>query len=184
MYLAKAIFLKSAIEMEIPLIAYGWSPGQAPIQSSVMKLNPSMIEQSQTLMIDSIGKIMGDDVKPFLLQKRHYGMIESMNDEMEGHFLYNIHPLAFLEYDEEAILQKIEKLGWKQPSDTDSNSSNCLLNSLANRIHLDRYGFHPYAFENAGLIREGFISREKGMDKLSREMDEELISRIRNMIGI
>lgn len=43
MNFAKFLLLKHVIEMSILFIAYGWSPGQAPIQLSAMELNPSMI---------------------------------------------------------------------------------------------------------------------------------------------
>jgi hypothetical protein len=45
----------------------------------------------------------------------------------------NIHPLAFTEYDEEAILRDIQAIGWVKPADTDLNSTNCLLNALSDR---------------------------------------------------
>ena len=43
----------------------------------------------------------------------------------------NIHPLAFTEYDEEAILREIQSIGWVNPADTDPNSTKSLLNALA-----------------------------------------------------
>ena len=184
MYLAKASFLRYAVEMNIPLVAYGWSPGQAPVQSSAMKLNPPMIKQSQTLLVDSLGRIMNEGLKPYLLDSRHYQMIDAANEQFTGHFLYNIHPLAFMEYDEGKIIASIKDLGWQHPTDTDSNSSNCLLNSLANQVHLDRFGFHPYAFENAGLVRDGYMERKEGLEKLNQPMDERLVVKIKDKLGL
>ena len=45
--IVKGLVLKTALEMSIPLVAFGWSPGQAPIQSAIMKTNPSLIRQNQ-----------------------------------------------------------------------------------------------------------------------------------------
>ena len=45
--LVKAIILKTTIEKEIPFVGYGWSPGQAPVQSSVMKSNASLMKITQ-----------------------------------------------------------------------------------------------------------------------------------------
>jgi hypothetical protein len=39
--LVKFTGLKIALEKQIPIMAWGWSPGQAPIRSSIMKINPT-----------------------------------------------------------------------------------------------------------------------------------------------
>ena len=44
----KSIVLKTALEMSIPLVGFGWSPGQAPIQSAIMKTNPALIRKTQS----------------------------------------------------------------------------------------------------------------------------------------
>lgn len=43
----KSLIMKTALEMHIPLVAFGWSPGQAPIQSAIMKTNQALIRQNQ-----------------------------------------------------------------------------------------------------------------------------------------
>ena len=45
--MVKSLTLKTALEMSIPLSAYGWSPGQAPIQAAIMKSNASQVKQNQ-----------------------------------------------------------------------------------------------------------------------------------------
>lgn len=40
--LVKFTALKIALEKRIPIMAWGWSPGQAPIRSSIMKINPAL----------------------------------------------------------------------------------------------------------------------------------------------
>ena len=181
MNLVKSFMLKSAIEMGVPFIAYGWSPGQAPIQSSVFKLNKSMIQQMQRTIKTILQEIIGDDFKSFLLQENHYNLFST--GSTNGLF-YNIHPLAFLEYDEEKILYEIKTLGWKNPKDTDANSTNCLLNGFANQIHQKQLGFHPYAFEIAGLVRSGSMTREQGLEKLSVPPDENVIKYVKQRLGI
>jgi len=184
MYLAKSIILKIGIEKGIPMIAYGWSPGQAPVQSSVMKLSDSMVRQNQGLMRSRLEVLMGEDVEPYLLQERHYRMMEEQERFFDGSFLYNVHPLAFIDYDEDEIVRIITQMGWIEPSDTDSNSTNCLLNSFANLVHMNKYGFHPYAFEIAGLVREGVMSREEGLKKLGKEPSQEIVETVRNSLDI
>jgi tRNA(Ile)-lysidine synthase TilS/MesJ len=184
MNLVKSSVLKTAIEMSIPLVVYGWSPGQAPVQSSVIKLNSAMLEQTQEAVTRSLRGILGDDLKPFLLQDWHFYLLESGEGTPGSSGFYNIHPLTFLPYDERRILRDIEGLGWMAPKDTDGNSTNCLLNGFANQVHLDRYGFHPYASEVATLVREGFMTREEGLAKLAAPADERVMADVKRKLGI
>jgi tRNA(Ile)-lysidine synthase TilS/MesJ len=184
MNLTKSLLLKHAIEMGIPFISYGWSPGQAPIQSSVMKLNPSMIRQTQSVVINILKKVIGEELSSFVLQERHYKILDWESEKTKKGFLYNIHPLAFLEYNEEKIFEDIKSLGWELPKDTDANSTNCLLNAFANQIHQKQYGFHPYAFEIADLVRKGYIRREIGLAKLTPPPDERIVNYVKKKLGI
>ena len=183
MHVAKSLFVRFAIEAGIPMIAYGWSPGQAPVQSSVMKLNASMVRQTQKMMRQSLERVMGKDIRSFLLQERHYRMMEEHDRVFEGSFLYNIHPLAFMDYNEDRIINVISELGWVAPSDTDANSTNCLLNSYANLAHIRKHGFHPYAFEVAGLVRDGLMSRVAGLKKLTEDPDDRIVREVEFRLG-
>lgn len=68
------------------------------------------------------------------------------------------YPLVYSNYNEYKIIATIGTVGWKKPSDTDMNSTNCLLNSYANSEHSRVYGYNPYSTEIASLVREGFMS--------------------------
>jgi len=184
MNLVKSYLLKMAIEMGIPLIAYGWSPGQAPIQSSVLKLNPSMLRQMQGTMFRTLNKIMGEELALFILNERHYSLLESEWTDRKRLLLYNINPLAFFDYAEERAIEEAKKLGWKLPTDTDACSTNCLLNTLANKVHIDQFGFHPNAFEIADLVRKGYMARESGLAKLLEPQDEKMIKYAKEKLGI
>ena len=52
-----------------------------------------------------------------------------------------------------------------------NSSTNCTLNSFACYNHLDKYDIHPYAFDIAGIVRSGDMSREEGLEKLHKDMD-------------
>jgi len=172
----KFIAIKMALEKEIPFIGYGWSPGQAPIQSSLMKTNPALIRMTQKIMYGPLHKVLGDDVKPYFLQEKHY---------VKGKdFPYNVHPLAFLEYNEENIIEGLKDLGWEKPDDTDPNSTNCLLNAFANEVHEKRYGYNPYVFEIAKMVREGVMEREEGMVKFSTSVPAELVNFAKKKLNI
>ena len=98
-------------------------------------------------------------------------------------FPYLVHPLAFFDYDEKVILTEIEEIGWVDPKDTDSNSSNCLLNGFANQVHMNQFGFHPYAYEIAGLVREGYMTRDEGLKKLSTPSEPKIIEYVKKKLG-
>ena len=66
-------------------------------------------------------------------------------------------------------------MGWQHPTDTDSNSTNCLINAFANQCHVDQYGFHPYVLEIANMVRQGVLSREAGIKKIYAEQNDEMV---------
>ena len=184
MNLAKSLIMRHAVEMGVPLVAYGWSPGQAPVQSSVLKLNKAMVQGMQEALDAALRGVLGDALTPFMLGERHYRLFDMEYEAFGGSFLYNLHPLAFLEYSEEAIVRDIQRLGWEMPRDTDANSTNCLLNAFANEAHIRKYGFHPYALEIAGLVREGCMTREAGLGKLSEPADAQVIRFVKDRLGV
>jgi hypothetical protein len=62
--------------------------------------------------------------------------------------------------------------------------SSCLLNAFANQVHIERWGFHPYAWEIAGIVRSGGLSREEGLAKVSEPPNPVLVSRVRERLGL
>lgn len=155
--LVKFTGLKIALEKQIPLMAWGWSPGQAPIRSSIMKISPTLFKSTQEMYRKPMKEIVGIEINRYFLNEEEF---------KNRNFPYNVSPLAFMDYDEQVIIRKIERLGWENPKGLDSNSTNCLLNTFANHVHIDKYKFHPYVFEIAGMVRMGVMSREEGMDKI------------------
>ena len=176
MGIVKFTTLRLALEKKIPFITYGWSPGQAPISASIFKNNPSMLKGMQNAIKEPLFRIAGEKINPYFLEEKHF-------DQKED-FPYNISPLAFLEYAEEKIFKKIEKLGWNMPVDTDSNSTNCLLNSFANLVHKQRFGFHPYAFELAKLVREGYLERDEALKRLEQAEDQNTVELVKKKLNL
>jgi hypothetical protein len=174
--LVKFTALKITLEKQIPLMAWGWSPGQAPIRSSIMKINPALFKTTQETYKKPMQEIVGDEINHYFLSNEQFD-----NTEL---FPYNVSPLAFMEYDEQAIIKKITGLGWLIPRGLDSNSTNCLLNSLANRVHINRYAFHPYAFEIAMMVRTGVMSRDEGFKKIQNDPDPQSIKLVRHKLGL
>lgn len=174
--LVKFTCLKSAIRNNIPFVFYGWSPGQAPISASIFKNNISMIKSMQQALLKPLQKTVGKQIDSYFLNENDFKDPEK--------FPYNLSPLAFIEYDEENIYKSIQKLGWIFPSDTDTNSTNCLLNALANKVHKSRFKFHPYVFEIANMVRQGQLSREEGLEKIEAEEKSDIIKKVQEMLNI
>ncbi|MFH1460552.1 MAG: hypothetical protein ABIG64_09330 [Candidatus Omnitrophota bacterium] len=174
--LVKFIFLKIALEKKIPLMAWGWSPGQAPLRSSIMKINPAMFKSTQEVLRKPMQEVVGDQINEYFLTQDQF--------QDKDIFPTNVSPLAFMDYDEEKIIEKIKELGWVAPEDVDSNSTNCLLNSFSNKIHIDRYGFHPYAFEIAEMVRTGVMTRTEGLKKIENVGVDATIEYAKEKLGI
>ncbi len=174
MGLVKFIALRMAIEGNIPIIFYGWSPGQAPIEASIFPNNPSMIRGMQDQLIEPMKNVVGREIENYFLTEEHFAM--------KDRFPHNVSPLAFLEYDETDILEKIKAFGWEKPDDTDPNSTNCLLNSLGIDVHKDRFNFHPYAFELAGLVRAGYMERDEAIERLEEMTDKKIVEGVKRRL--
>ncbi len=174
MTFTKFMALRTAIEDDIPFIVYGWSPGQAPLASSIMKNNPSMVRMMQQSLITPLRRLVGDEIDGYFLSERHF--------EQPERFPFNIHPMAFLPYNEEQIYSVIARQGWEAPRDVDPNSTNCQLNSYANVVHQQRFGVNPYALELAQLVRTGCLNRQVALNRLDRLADEVVLAKVANKL--
>jgi len=98
--LVKSLVLKTALEMSIPLVAFGWSPGQAPIQSAIMKTNPALIRQTQSALKKSFLTETTTSMDSYFIPESYYEIYKER-------FPQNIHPLAFFDYNEEQIKKEL-----------------------------------------------------------------------------
>ena len=174
--MVKGVTLRTAVEKRIPFVGFGWSPGQAPVQASVMKTNAALMRVTQRAIQTPVRRVGGPAVDPYFVTDSQF--------EEPDNFPWNIHPLAFLDYDEEAIIDRIQELGWVRPNDTDPNSTNCLLNSYANQLHREKYGFHPYVWEIANIVRSGAMTRAEGLAKIEPAENEELVELARRSLAV
>ena len=176
MGLAKGIALRMALEKEIPLIAYGWSPGQVPLASALFQTNHRMLKammKTAKAPLAQATELPIDDYFPTGIQ------LDGTRETP-----YNISPLAFTPYDEESAIHTLHKLGWEPPQDTDPNSTNCLLNSYANLVHVEQMGYHPYAMELGGLVREGYMDRQTALDKLATSPLPEIVAAVKAKLNV
>ena len=175
--MVKSLVLKTALEMSIPLVAFGWSPGQAPIQSAILKNNPAMVKKNQWALFKGFPPEIQRRIHPYLIPEAYYEIYKDR-------FPYNIHPLALFDYHEETITKELAKMGWEAPGDTDTNSTNCLLNAFANQSHMDRHGFHPYVMEIANMVRQGVMDRREGMEKIYTEQNPNMVKYAEKRLGL
>lgn len=174
--MVKYIALRLAIEKRIPLVGFGWSPGQAPISSSILKIEGSMFRKMEEVLKGPMRRIIGPDIDPYFLNQYHY--------EHPADFPYLVHPLAFSGYNEKKILRHIKKYGWEKPYGLDFNATNCLLNSLADEYHIAKYGFHPYILEIAELVRSGHMTRAEGLRHLPMRKNRVIVNMVKKKLGI
>jgi tRNA(Ile)-lysidine synthase TilS/MesJ len=171
--LVKASIYKEAILRRIPFVSFGWTPGQVNLKASIVKLDYKMLLANQKQIEEPFVKSFGDEFKKYFMDPV---WLESQKEYIPS----LAHPLVFSEYDEDKILETIETIGWRKPGDTDMNSTNCLLNSYANYIHDRVYGYNPYCLEIGTLVREGHMTREEGLAKISSSGDEATIVYVKN----
>jgi hypothetical protein len=175
MGIIKYASLRLSLEKDIPMIFYGWSPGQVPITASIMKNVPQMIKQMQKTIYGPLFQMAGEAIRPYFLEESHFNGSHN--------FPLNIYPLAFMDYDIDAIKKDIVRFGWKRPEEVDANSTNCLLNSYGNFIHKQRLGFHPYAFELANLVRSGNLDRATALQRLSEPDAPDTIAMVKEKLS-
>jgi hypothetical protein len=138
----------------IPIMMGGWSPGQL---TENPLLPGAFLEKISSGHLSRI-HLSSPDARAQL--DACIGQVS----EFPG--LYN--PLYALQYSEERIQQKLAQFGWLRPADTDSCSSNCVLNGLLIVDHVRKYGFHPYEYELAFHVRNNLCSREEAIHKITQ----------------
>jgi hypothetical protein len=151
--------LKTALEKRIPFILAGYTLGQIPCNVLVFRNNYRFLQDSRKAVLEKLKGHVGDMVMD------HYCISEELMDQATFS-PYNINLLCLEEVSEEAIVRAIEPLGWKRPVDVDGCSSNCLLNTFNNYIHMLKYGYNPYEFELSHLIRSGHLTRVAALQKI------------------
>lgn len=175
MGLAKGLAWRLALEKDIPMMVYGWSPGQIPLSSAFLRPTRKML---QTMVEAAVVPLTRTNlpVAVYFPEAHHF--------ETAPRMPVNVSPLAFTDWQEEKAVEVIQTYGWKYPKDTDPNSSNCLLNVFANQLHVGQWGYHPYAMELAGLVREGYMSREEALQRLTPPSSPELVARVAQRLDI
>jgi 7-cyano-7-deazaguanine synthase in queuosine biosynthesis len=158
-----AYAFRMALDKKIPIVFLGFTPGQYPDVSyenflksksciyftdSVYKDDPPDIIK---MIRDPIDEISGEEAGAYYLKSQYL-----KKGEKYPCVLFPFHTV--FNYDEKKIYKKIECLGWVKPKDTDTCSTNCLINTLGNYAFVSQYGYHPYIAEISAMVRDGCLS--------------------------
>jgi len=163
----KQKLIEKAITEKAPFIVFAFTAGQSP--NPIIPLSANFIQWSRNLFETQLQKIGIDDKDELFLLKK--AVLANLGENVPS----ILHPLCLWDYNEDIILETLLEIGWEPPGINDSNSTNCTLNSFACYNHLKKYGFHPYTFDIAGLVRSGDIPREEGFEKITQELSQPLI---------
>lgn len=153
--------VKTAISMEIDVIAGGYLGGQVPKDAAVMELTNESLSRFRETAIDHYKTHFGEQAQKF------FGIPADILAKLGDRKLTVTNPMLGWEYDVEEIIEEISQYGWKKPADTGQHSSNCRLNDVGIVFHLKETGFHPYEAELTDLVRKGFMTREVAIKKLN-----------------
>lgn len=163
----KQKLIEKAITEKAPFIVFAFTAGQSP--NPIIPLSANFIQWSRNLFETQLQKIGIDDKDELFLLKK--AVLANLGENVPS----ILHPLCLWDYNEDIILETLLEIGWEPPGINDSNSTNCTLNSFACYNHLKKYGFHPYTFDIAGLVRSGDMPRKEGFEKITQELSQPLI---------
>ena len=173
--LIKMNVYREAIMRAIPLIAFGWTPGQINIDKQIVTLDYKMLKSNFARIKNNISEEFGENYNSLLLADE---VLDKARDRIPSLF----YPFINNNYSEQQIIAKIKSLGWTKPSATDSNSTNCMLNAYAIYNHKEKYGFHPYAAELSHLVRNNLMTREEAFNRITQDADMQAIKYIKNKL--
>ena len=176
MGLAKGLGLRLALEKKIPVMAYGWSPGQIPTASAILRPQRKMLQLMVEAAATPLNRVSDGQTSLYFPEAHHFEGVKSMPVQVS--------PLLFLDWKEEAAVDAIRAYGWQPPDDTDPNSTNCLLNAYANQAHEKQFGYHAYAMELSGLVREGYMSRDEALRRLKERPSPEIVAHVAERLGV
>ncbi len=168
--------LKTAFQLDIPIIAGGYLGGQVPKDASLFEFKPATMKAARAVSFGRMQQRFGEaDATKF------FGL-EGFDDSDRSVFVTN--PMLVFEVDESHIYETLKPLGWTRPQDTGRHSSNCRLNDFGIHVHLARHKFHPYVAELAEQVRSGLMGREEALERLAHRPTDAVLGPIAQKLGV
>lgn len=173
--------IKFAVEKEIPNLIIGTTPGQIRQKKyDLISKYSDLVDVYKTMVVPMINLLKITQNQQFI-------------HEIDISFIKKLSVLKiklvpfyeYIEYNENRVVKTVkDEFEWHRPLDTDSCSSNCLLNSLGIELHKKRYGISPYVIPFARDIREGLMDREEALKTLNAELNKEVVKNVAEKLGI
>jgi tRNA(Ile)-lysidine synthase TilS/MesJ len=155
----KEKIIEKALTTKTPIIVFAFSPGQT--KTPFVTLTKPFIQWTRNLFEEQLKTMEVKERRSYLIDEK---IFQSISPDTE---VMIIHPYLVWGYNKQKIKDECIKLGWIEPDLNDRNSSNCLLNAFAIQNHLKKYQIHPYAYDLAALVRQGYMKRDEAMKKIN-----------------
>ena len=170
--------LITALQKKVPLIAGGYLGGQVPKDAVALEVNLQNASKTRAEQVKQWKPQLGAQTLQF------FGIPKELIARSAMQSVTVINPMLALRVREEEVLECVQKLGWKKPLDTGKNSSNCRLNDLGIALHMEKFGFHPYALELSEQIRAGLMSRDAALEKINDRRTQEELNMLARPLGL
>ena len=169
--------LKTAIEKNIPNMVIGTTPGQ-------MRQKKYNLSATFNGIFDSYMSMTLPFIK--ILDKQYRKSLDlSLTEKIKSLKVKLVPFYEHFRYNEKEAEGAAERLfGWQRPADTDSCSSNCLINTLGIEIHKRRYAVHPYVIPLAHDVRNGLMSRQEALDAINTPLNDRLVLDVAEKLGL
>lgn len=172
--------LSLAVQNRVMLVAGGYLGGQVPKDGAVLDIDLDVMRRARATTLARYRESFGDEAA------RYFAAPDPPPPESGNNWrrITIINPLLTVAYSESELVTAIAPLGWARPADTGGHSSNCRLNDVGIVAHQRRYGFHPYAFELAELVRKGFMDRDVAIARLERLPRPDDLGEVLGKLGV
>lgn len=169
--------IKTALEKDIPNIVVGTTPGQLTQKTEDLLTKYSGILDVYQSMIKPFVSILDRDYKRKIDLK--------FLDKIKAARLKLVPFYEFFQYSEESAFKVAkEKFSWEKPEDTDSCSTNCLINALGIVIHRKHYKISPYLIPLAYDVRAGLVDREEALKAVNASINGKIVREIAQKLGL
>ncbi len=173
--------IKFAIEKRIPNLVIGTTPGQIRQKKYNLRSKFSDLVDVYKVMVVPMFKVLKATGHKNLIRQLDLSFL----DKLKVLKIKLVPFYEFNEYNEEKVVGTVQnEFGWEKPAETDSCSSNCLLNSLGIKLHKDKFRINPYAIPFSRDIREGIVDRSEALRAINSEPDARVVKDIALKLGI
>jgi N-acetyl sugar amidotransferase len=162
-----------------PLMVGGWS--------KQYEYQPGISVTSMQYFFDNLTPELFDELKaqPFIEKEiisrymsledpRQAGIDTASYDKLGDYAMDFIQLPDYIEWNVREIPRILsEKLGWRHPPDVNESHFDCILFPIKEYIKFKKYGLTQETVKNSRLIREGLMTREEAMERMSLEQTTE-----------